>query len=149
MHKLIGGTRAQFRTCKAHYLARSVGRPKRRYTGCNDSFTAKGPLNKQTKNCMFYVQINSNALMRIITIKIERMRFFYNQQVYFCYFLKAIVNYATEPLTAGNSVVRWIRFRFSSCPMAQQDHCGHRTEQRALLKQSRTTASLTSAKPRH
>ena len=32
MHKLIGGTRAQFRTCKAHYLARSVGRPKRRYT---------------------------------------------------------------------------------------------------------------------
>ena len=33
MHKLIGGTRAQFRTCKAHYLARSVGRPKRRYTG--------------------------------------------------------------------------------------------------------------------
>ena len=33
MHKLIGGPRAQFRTCKAHYLARSVGRPKRRYTG--------------------------------------------------------------------------------------------------------------------
>ena len=33
MHKLIGGTPAQFRTCKAHYLARSVGRPKRRYTG--------------------------------------------------------------------------------------------------------------------
>ena len=30
---LIGGTPAQFRTCKAHYLARSVGRPKRRYTG--------------------------------------------------------------------------------------------------------------------
>ena len=29
----IGGTPAQFRTCKAHYLARSVGRPKRRYTG--------------------------------------------------------------------------------------------------------------------
>ena len=33
MHKLIGVTPAQFRTCKAHYLARSVGRPKRRYTG--------------------------------------------------------------------------------------------------------------------
>ena len=33
MHKLIGGTPAQFRTCKAHYLARSVDRPKRRYTG--------------------------------------------------------------------------------------------------------------------
>ena len=33
LHKLIGGTPAQFRTCKAHYLARSVGRPKRRYTG--------------------------------------------------------------------------------------------------------------------
>ena len=35
MHKLIGGTPAQFRTCKAHYLARSVGRHKRRYTGVN------------------------------------------------------------------------------------------------------------------
>ena len=33
LHKLIGVTRAQFRTCKAQYLARSVGRPKRRYTG--------------------------------------------------------------------------------------------------------------------
>ena len=33
MHKLIGGTPAQFSTCKAHYLARSVGHPKRRYTG--------------------------------------------------------------------------------------------------------------------
>ena len=31
--QVIGGTPAQFRTCKAHYLARSVGRPKRRYTG--------------------------------------------------------------------------------------------------------------------
>ena len=33
MHKLIGGTPAQFRTCKAHCLARSIGRPKSRYTG--------------------------------------------------------------------------------------------------------------------
>ena len=30
---VIGGTPAQFRTCKAHYLARSIGRPKRRYIG--------------------------------------------------------------------------------------------------------------------
>ena len=33
VHKLVGGNPSQFRTCKAHYLARSVGRPKRRYTG--------------------------------------------------------------------------------------------------------------------
>ena len=33
MHMLVGGTLSQFRTCKAHYLARSVGRPKRRFTG--------------------------------------------------------------------------------------------------------------------
>ena len=33
MHKLVGGTPSQFRTRKAHYLARSVGRPKRRYVG--------------------------------------------------------------------------------------------------------------------
>ena len=31
--QIIGGTPAQFRTCKAHYLVSSVGRPKRRYTG--------------------------------------------------------------------------------------------------------------------
>ena len=31
--QVIGGTPAQFHTCKAHCLARSVGRPKRRYTG--------------------------------------------------------------------------------------------------------------------
>ena len=31
--QVIGGTPAQFRTYKAHYLTPSVGRPKRRYTG--------------------------------------------------------------------------------------------------------------------
>ena len=33
MHKLVGGIPSQFRTCNAHYLARSVGRSKRRFTG--------------------------------------------------------------------------------------------------------------------
>ena len=31
--QVIGGTPAQFRTCKAHYLARSYVADKRRYTG--------------------------------------------------------------------------------------------------------------------
>ena len=33
--QVIGGTSAQYRTCKAHYPARSFGRPKRRYTCVN------------------------------------------------------------------------------------------------------------------
>ena len=55
MHKLIGGTRAQFRTCKAHYLARSVGRPKTRYTGDTVEFELYSDVEKDNSGVNNYV----------------------------------------------------------------------------------------------